>query len=238
MNSILNGKTTKFDIHTHTVASGHGTTDTVTDLCRRASKIGLDAIGISDHAPAFPGAAKESYFRSLLKAPKNRFGIDVLYGVELNILNAAGDVDLPDELISSLDYAIISLHTKVVKPMSLEDNTNAYIKAMEHPNVCFIGHPDDSTYPVDYVRLLSEAKKRGVYPEINNASLMPKAYRKDCRSNNRTILSICKDLSLPVLLSSDSHGKEHIADFSYIYPLLKECDFPSGLIINPVSLSF
>lgn len=232
MDGLFQQKTTRFDIHTHTVASGHGTTDTVTNLCRAASKADLSLIGISDHGPAFPGSAKESYFRSLLKAPKRRFGIDVLYGVELNILNSNGDVDISDELLSKLDYAIISLHTKTTHPMTLTENTDAYIKAMDHPNVRIIGHPDDSVFPVDYEKLLFEAKKRSVYPEINNASLMPDAYRKDCRKNNITILEICRSLRLPVILSSDSHGAKHVGDFSYSLSLIRECDFPEQLVLN------
>ena len=39
-------------------------------------------------------------------------------------------------------------------------------------------------------------------------------------------------MRLPVLLSSDSHGKGHVGDITYILPLLSECDFPLELIIN------
>ena len=61
---------------------------------------------------------------------------------------------------------------------------------------------------------------------------MPNAYRKDGHKNCRKILEICKKIDLPVLLSSDSHGKSNIGNMEYIYPLLEECNFPSNLIIN------
>ena len=61
---------------------------------------------------------------------------------------------------------------------------------------------------------------------------MPDAYRTDGRRNSMQILSLCKKMRLPVLLSSDSHGKRHIGDMRYITPLLIECDFPRELIIN------
>lgn len=220
------------DIHTHSIASGHGTHDTITDMARTAANASLAVLGISDHAPATPGGAGSSYFRNLLLADKKRFGVNLLYGAELNILNENGDVDLDDELIRSLDYAFISMHHPVFRPGDASYNTTAYINAMKHPGVRFLGHPDDGKFPVDYERLLPACQKYQVYPEINNASLMPDAYRTDGYRNSIKILVLCKELKLPVLLSSDSHGKTHIGDMQYIFPLLYECDFPAELIIN------
>lgn len=220
------------DIHTHCLSSGHGTHDTITDMARTAAAKSIQILGISDHGPATPFAAGRSYFRNLQLADRKKFGIELLYGVELNILNENGDVDLEDTLTESLDYAFISMHHPVFSSGTASSNTDAYIRAMRHPGVCFLGHPDDSRFPVDYKRLLAAAKEHHVYPEINNASLMPDAYRTDGARNSLQILRLCKELSLPVLLSSDSHGRKHIGDMQYIFPLLSQCDFPPRLIIN------
>lgn len=220
------------DIHTHCIASGHGTQDTITDMARAAANRSLRVLGVSDHAPATPGAADISYFRNLLLAERERFGVSLLYGAELNILNEKGDVDMEDALIQSLDYAFVSIHPPTFRAGTAASNTAAYIRAMEHPGVRFLGHPDDGRFPVDYEQLLSAAKENHVYPEINNASLMPDAYRTDGYRNSMRILTLCQKMRLPVLLSSDSHGKEHIGDITYILPLLAECHFPRELIIN------
>lgn len=221
-----------FDLHTHSISSGHGSNDTITDMAKKASAIGLQALGISEHGPGTPGSVSESYFRNLSLACRERFNVRLLYGVELNILNKNGDVDLSSELLSNLDYALISFHLPTCKPMSIEDNTLAYIHAMSHKNVHFIGHMDDGRYPVDYEYVLETAKQREIYPEINNTSLAPDAYRSNGHENSLKMLTICKKLELPVLLSSDSHGKSHIGDVQYILPLLKETDFPEHLILN------
>ena len=97
------------DIHTHSIASGHGTTCTISDMAKAASKKGLKLLGISDHGPGTLASGTSSYFRSLPFYPRKRFGIDILYGVELNILDSAGHTDLSDELLNNLDYAIISI---------------------------------------------------------------------------------------------------------------------------------
>lgn len=220
------------DIHTHSLASGHGSRETITDMARAAAAASLDILGISDHGPATPGSGSSSYFRNLRLADRRRFGVAILYGVELNILNKDGDVDLDDELIATLDYALISMHPDTFRSGSTASNTQAFIGAMRHPGVRFLGHPDDGRFPVDYERLLSAAKEHHVFPELNNSSLMPQAFRKDGLRNSIEILTICKNLRLPVLLSSDSHGASHIGDMRYIFPLLEQCDFPAELIIN------
>ena len=220
------------DIHTHSLASGHGSRDTVTDMARAAKTVSLDILGISDHGPATPGSANSSYFRNLRLADRRLFGVNLLYGVELNILNENGDVDLDDELIGTLDYALVSMHPDTFRSGSAASNPQAFINAIRHPRVHFLGHPDDGRFPVDYERLLSAAKERHVFPELNNSSLMPQAFRRDGLRNSVEILTICKKLRLPILLSSDSHGKSRLGDMRYILPLLEQCNFPQELIIN------
>ena len=228
----LNTPAILLDLHTHSISSGHGSTDTVTDMIKAAAKRQLQILGISEHGPATSGSAKLSYFRGLKLASRNRFGIHVLYGAEVNITNTAGDLDLPDDILVDLDYALISIHPPTLTPYEHNDLTETYVNAMKHPKVKFLGHIDDARFPVDFERLLTIAQTNGIYPEINNGSLMPDAYRKEGPKNCRRILEICKTLELPVLLSSDSHGCKNIGNMEYIHPLLKECNFPHHLIIN------
>ncbi len=50
------------DIHTHSIASGHGTTCTISDMAKAASQKGLKLLGITDHGPATLAAGTSSYF--------------------------------------------------------------------------------------------------------------------------------------------------------------------------------
>ena len=220
------------DLHTHSVSSGHGSTDTINDMAKMAAKRGIQILGISEHGPATFGSVKPSYFRSLKLADRKRFGVQLLYGAEVNIITPSGALDLNDDVLSCLDYALVSIHPPTLTPYEHRDLTLAYVNAMEHPNVRFLGHIDDARFPVDFERLLTITKAKGIYPEINNGSLMPDAYRKGGQENCRKILNICKRLELPVLLSSDSHGAKNLGNIEYVLPLLKECNFPESLIIN------
>lgn len=222
----------EFDLHLHTIASGHATSCTITDMAKRAAKTGLKMIGISDHGPDTVNAGTPSYFRSLLSASRKRCGIDILYGIELNILDYEGKVDLADEILAGLDYALISMHTLNIEPGTRQQNTNAYINAMNHPNVRIIGHCDDPKFPVDYELLMNAAVENGVFFEINNSSLRPDGYRGDTIANNQEILKQCRRRNYPVILSSDSHGTEHVGDFGCALELVKKMEFPEHLIAN------
>ncbi|MCM1065648.1 MAG: PHP domain-containing protein [Eubacterium sp.] len=220
----------KTDLHTHTCASGHGTNDRITDLAKEAARRHMETLGISDHGPATMGSAGLSYFRSLFLCERKRFGIKLLYGAEANILDKDGNLDIPDDILRGLDYCIISAHRPIYASGSAAENTRAYIRAMRHPGVRIIGHCDDSRFPVDYRELIQAARAMGVMPELNNVSLLPDSYRRDCRVNAAAMLRACEALSCPVILSSDSHGREHVGDVAEAEKLLREADFPKQLV--------
>ena len=200
----------QFDIHTHTIASGHASTATITDMAKAAASRNLKMLGISDHGPATCGGGKPSYFRSLFYAQKERLGVEMLYGAEANILNNEGKLDLEDSILAKLDYVIASIHKPVKKPGTMEENTAAYIAAMKNPYVRIIGHCDDVKYPVDYLEIVKAAMKYDVLLEINNSSLSPDGYRGDTRFNDLMILNLCRHYHYPVIFASDSHGTKHV----------------------------
>ena len=220
------------DIHTHSIASGHGTSCTISDMAKEAGRKGMKLLGITDHGPGTLASGTSSYFRGLPFCPRKRFGVEVLYGVELNILDIQGHVDLSDELLSNLDYAIISMHGQNYRSGTVKENTLAYQNAMKHPAVKVLGHCDNPAFPVDYDTLAYTASRENVIFEINEVSLTPGGYRGDTRANNAEILHCCLKYQLPIVLSSDSHGKEHVGDFTYAAEFVHQTGFPESLILN------
>lgn len=222
----------KLDIHTHTIASGHYTTDTITDLAKTAALKQLQLLGICEHGPAIPGSCNENYFRNLRFAPSERFGIRLLYGAEVNIISYDGKLDLSDSIMEHLDYCIVGMHTPCLKPGNITQNTDAYIQAMQNPYIKIIAHPDDVKYPVDYRTLVKTAIQNHVFLEINNSSLAPNGYRGNVKENNIQILNLCKEYGYPIVLSSDSHGRENVGNFCHALSLIEEVGFPTELILN------
>lgn len=219
------------DLHTHTLASGHAY-NTMNEMIRRASEIGLPLLGISDHAPAMPGSTNRYYFQNLNILDHEKYGVRLLYGAELNIINYKGEVDLDSRDMRDLDYCIASLHNTCLNPGTEKENTYACLKAMELPKVMVIGHPDNGYFPLNYEELIRHAKEEHILIELNNASFNPKGFRKNAWENDLVILKLCMKYQVPVLLGSDAHREEDIGDFSRAEKVLEAVEFPEELIIN------
>lgn len=221
------------DSHTHTIASGHNTTDKIIDLIRSASERGLKALGITDHNPAIPGSAKDSYFRSLSFLPRKRLGVKILYGSEVDVMDESGKLGMKNSTLALMDVVIVSEHPPCLKPSKdKERNTNALVNAVKSGLVDIVGHPDDEKYPLDRKRLVLACKEEKVLIEINNSSLIPNGYRGNAKPFDLELLSLCKEYSVPVILNSDSHGKEGVGIFDNCEKVIKEASFPSELIAN------
>ena len=220
------------DIHTHTIASGHGSSATITDMVKAAKAASLKMLGISDHGPATLGGGRISYFRNLKYAQRERLGIRMLYGAETNIINMKGNLDLKDDILKDLDFVIASMHKPTLKPGTAEENTEAYIKAMKNPYVSVIGHCDDEKFPIDPFKLFKAAMDNHVLLEINNSSLSPEGYRGDTRFTDLVILNLSVHFNYPVLFASDSHGKAHVGDFTYAAEAARLARVPRNLILN------
>jgi len=117
------------DIHTHTIASMHAYS-TIREMAAAAKEKGLALLGISDHAPAMPGTFHELYFHNFKVIRPAAYGIDLIMGAELNVLDHTGAVDLPEKALKKLHYAIASLHDLVIAPGSQEENTAALLGAV------------------------------------------------------------------------------------------------------------
>lgn len=219
------------DLHTHTIASGHAY-NTLREMAKAASDKGLSVLGITEHAPKMPGTCHSFYFHNLKTVPRELYGIRLLLGSEVNIMDFEGNIDLEERDLKGMDIIIASLHTPCIKPGSIKENTTAYLKVMENPYVNIIGHPDDGRYPVDYRALVEGAKEKGKVLELNNHSLDPKCFRRDVRENDLKMLELCKEYAVPVIMGSDAHFDTLIGEFSMAKKLLEEVDFPEELVLN------
>lgn len=219
------------DLHTHTLASGHAYCS-LREMAMMASDKGLEVLGITDHAPMMPGTCHQFYFDNLKIVPRQMYGIELLLGSEVNVLNENGDIDLSGKTLSQMDLVIASLHIPCIKPMTKEKNTAACLNAMKNPYVNIIGHPDDGRYELDYEALVKGAKEYGKVLELNNHSLAPGGSRVDARPRDIEMLNLCKKYGVPIVMDTDSHMDVQIGDFDLARELLLEVDFPEELVIN------
>lgn len=219
------------DLHTHTIASGHAYS-TWSENVKAARKKGLQVLGISEHAPMMPGSCGQLYFMNFKVLPEYVGEIRVLNGVEANIYDYDGRIDVEEPVLSNVDYIIASLHSPCIQPGSVAQNTAALIKAMKNPFVKIIGHPDDDRYPLDYEELTQAAVAEKVALELNNSSLNPLSTRVNGEKNIRELLSKCMDNHTMIIMGTDSHFCNDVGRFKESYKILKELDFPQKQIIN------
>ena len=99
-----------FDLHTLTIASGHAYS-TLKENMEEAAAKGLLAYGFSDHSEAVPGSCKNIYFMNFKVIPRKYKGVLILRGVEANIMDFKGNLDVDENVLKRLDYVIASLHT-------------------------------------------------------------------------------------------------------------------------------
>lgn len=220
------------DSHTHTLASGHAYS-TLLENARAAADRGLALLCITDHAPGMPCTTHRDYFQNMKVIDRQLFGVEILMGVELNLMDEQGTVDLDPALLNRLDMAIVSMHRQCMPITGDRDaNTQALIAAMNSPYVDIIGHPDDGRYPLDYPPLVRAAGEHGVLLEVNNSSLTPGCYRDNAPAHCAEMLRLCRQEGVAVVVGSDAHFFSAIGAHQYAEALFQELNFPPELVIN------
>ena len=219
------------DLHTHTIASGHAYS-TIKEMAQAASEKGLKLLGITEHSMTMLGTCHAFYFQNMEVIPRERFGVEMMFGSELNIIDYDGHVDMEERILNMLDYAVASFHTPCIKPGSMAENTRAAWKVMENPHVLILGHPDDGRFPLDYEEIVRASKETGTIIELNNSSLHPESFRDNAFENDRILLKLCMKHDVPVVVDSDAHVDIDVGNHIYAQKILEEVGFPEELILN------
>jgi putative hydrolase len=216
------------DTHVHTVASGHAYS-TVQETAAAAAEKGLEMIAFTEHGPAMAGAPLPIYFLNLSVLPRAISGVKILRGVEVNVVDHKGKLDLEDRVLKRLDFVIAGLHDVVLPSLSASANTDAMVGAIANPLVDAISHPGNPYFPIHIPEVVKAAREYGKLLEINNNSIN---VRQGSHENCCKIAELCASSGLPVVCGSDCHVSFGVGDFENSLKILKEVDFPEGLVLN------
>lgn len=219
------------DVHTHTISSGHAYSTLAENIASAKAK-GLKYYGMSDHAPSIPGGPHIYHFSNLRAIPTMIDGVRVLRGAELNILNDKGEVDIPDSVLEEMDYAIASMHGPCIPEGDEEYYTNAYLNVMKNPYVRIIGHPDDGRFPLNHEKFVEGLIENHIIMEVNNASISPISFRPGARENYHSLLKLCAQKRVPIIINTDAHICYCIGDIDLALKMLEEENFPKELVLN------
>ncbi|KMT21070.1 PHP domain-containing protein [Clostridium cylindrosporum] len=180
------------DYHTHTIYS-HGK-GTIEDNVKVAISKGLREIVISDHGPGhFLFGVKSSNLpimrKEIDRLQKKYKDINIMLGVEANIISLDGDIDVSNEDLKLLDKLLVGFHygafgktildnhalfirprigklLKGLKNSNIINVTRAVVNSIERYKIDILTHPGDKT-PVCISPIANAAKKYGTFLEIN-----------------------------------------------------------------------
>jgi len=159
------------DLHMHTDWTDGR--DTLERMVEKATSLGYDYIGITDHSASSRIAGGLSSERILEQAKeiKNKtFPIKVFAGCEVDILED-GRLDYPDLILSRLDYVVASPHLKL--DMGKDEMTKRLLRALDNPYVRILGHPTGRLIgkrppaEVDWEKIFQKAEEKNIAIEIN-----------------------------------------------------------------------
>ena len=215
------------DYHTHTIYS-HGK-NTIRENVEAAIAKGLSEVAITDHGPGhmFYGVKREHFkkMRQEIDILKEEFKeINILFGVEANILSRDGEVDVNDEIIKLTDILLVGFHYGA-KPKNIRDaydmyilnkvyprstkvrskcrrvNTEAMVNAINNYNIKFITHPG-AKLELDIIQVARAAGRRDTALEIN-------AHHGHLSVEE---LRLVMNENVKFVISSDAHCKEDVGN--------------------------
>lgn len=223
------------DTHTHTLASTHAYS-TLQEMVTAAAEADLYAIAITDHAKTMPGAPGMWYFDNLRAVPNIYKGVRVLKGIEANIIDYNGNIDVEKHLQKTLDWIVASVHAVTISgEPSIEMCTEMYLQALKNPNINVFGHSGTPEYAYDYEKVVFQIANSSKLIEINNSTFR---YKKGSMKNCFKIAKLCKKYNARIIINSDAHFSTAVGRVDDAIAALKELDFPKELIVNSSKENF
>ncbi|MDE2941333.1 MAG: PHP domain-containing protein, partial [Chloroflexota bacterium] len=202
------------DLHCHTNESDGR--DTLRVMVEAARSRGYEYVAITDHSVG-RGIANGLNEERLARHVANVRALDaqlpdfrVLTGSEVDI-RADGSLDYPDEILEMLEVVVASVHSAMGQDS--ETMTARIIRAMHNPHVNVIGHlttrllGEREPIDVDVEAVLRAAAETGTALEINASP-----ERLDLKD---THVFRARELGAPLVISSDSHAVEHMANMRF-----------------------
>jgi DNA polymerase (family X) len=230
--NLISQKDIRSDLHTHTNWSDGKSA--IEEMVKAAIDHNLSTIAITDHSPLvlkprYPNAdyfiSQHNEINEIIEIYSHQ--INILKGVEVDIL-PDGSLDLPIEILQTMDIVVASLHVQLDQPRSVI--TNRLIKAIENPFVNIIGHPGGRLYPMhdiadlDWERIYHAAAFHQVALEINSHKAHPLFDDSKVRA---AILA-----GAPICLNSDAHSESMLDQSIFGINIARRAGLEKDQVIN------
>jgi putative hydrolase len=225
----------KVDLHLHTIASGHAH-NTILEYINRARELRMKIIGISDHGPGNDDTlVNELYFRVISRLPKFVKGLRILKGIEANIIDSKGSLDISDNTIENkLDYVMANLHYgSAYKDSGKVKNTKALINAIGSGKIDIITHPFwMGHFEIDIEKVSKEACEHNVLLEVDTHYIGKHQLEPYMIENLTKMIEVAKKYKKKVIVGSDAHNIWELADDTPLKKIKNKIGLTDKMIIN------
>lgn len=233
------------DYHTHTTFS-HGK-GSILDNARVAAGKGLKEIAITDHAFGHKlfGVKRRDLpvIRELANQAKAETGVRVLLGVEGNLVNQNGTIDVTAEDYKHLDVLLIGYHNMVrcdnvgdkfsmfyrnmltgiwaPSEKKIEKNTAIYLRALEKNRIDVLTHLNYGM-KVNALEVARAAKQVGTFIELNGKRIL---------FTDDEIVDMAS-AGVKFIVNSDAHKPEHVGECNVALNKLRKLEVPVESVVN------
>ncbi|MBF4245277.1 phosphatase [Vibrio anguillarum] len=218
------------DTHTHTYASGHAYS-TLIENARSAKENGLAMFCTTDHAQSMPGAPHYWFFSNQRILPRFLEGVAIIRGIESNIMNRAGEIDVHPSVDQNLDWVIASFHEPVFQPADKAAHTEALINVIKGGRVDALGHLGNPNFDFDFDEVIACAAQHHVAIEINNSTLKGHS-RVGSVERCYEIAKVAKAHGAYVTTGSDAHFCQDIGQLQLASELLENVGIAAEKVIT------
>jgi putative hydrolase len=221
----------QIDLHIHTTASGHAF-GTLSEYVESAAKNGMKAIAITDHGPNMKGASGAAYFSTLcFMVPSMIEDIRIFKGIEANILDTDGTLDVSFDAKPNLDLVLAYLHPfTAYRDAGAKTNTRAIISAIErNPCIDIISHPLTPWYATDIKEIALAGCEQGIALELNENVF--RSYRIDEAKIEVLIGTVLANKGRFVI-SSDTHHVSALGTDSESVRIVEKYGIPHTSILT------
>lgn len=235
------------DYHTHTKYSrkNHGK-GTVLENAAIAQNKGLKQIAITDHGfNHWMFGIKHKDIPQLkddILNAKELTGVDILLGVESNIISSDGKIDVVEDDFEFLDILLMGFHNlvkmenahelfylnwanglSVFSPSKerISRNTTAFLKAMDKYPIDVITHLNYG-YPTDTLAVAKMAKEKGTLIELNGKRI----------NFTDKELEIMASEGVKFIVNSDAHSPNRVGECNKAMNLIFRLNLPLNQIVN------
>ena len=214
------------ELHTHSNEyCGHAYAS-IDEEVAIAREHGMKFFATTNHGPMCDEDAPICFY--LNNRERKYDGITFLAGIEADLRDLKGGLDMAPSDLLSLDFVIVSMHANVLDT-GYPDYTEGLVAAAGNPAVDCMGHLGrDTRYRFDAEKVVACAGKQGKLIEFNSWSLEEFESYGPCGE----IMDLCVKYGTGCVVTSDAHWKERVCQHEPVLDFLAKKSFPEELIVN------